>query len=183
MYWFARPPWIRWVLSAMLVTAAFGIELTGPATEARWFAKTDISAGEQLAPSLFEFKDVSAGSLADVRPTGFARVAIDEGDPLTASLMSTDPLATPAGWWNIEMAVPQHLTVGQPVLLVILNADTEPTVVDGIVVSVSTTNDPFSQQATMGIIAVPPEDAAIVAAANQSGRMSVLTSDQSRAAH
>ncbi len=177
MYWYARPPWIRWVLSGLLVAAAFGIELTGPVTVERWFARADISAGQQLEPGLFELKDVLAGSLANVAPTGFALVAIASGDPLTASTISPRSRIAPTGWWSIEMTVPQHLTAGQPVLLVILNSEAEPTVVDGIAVSVGTNNDPFTQQTAIGIIAVPPEDAAIVAAANQGGRMSVLTAD------
>ena len=177
MYWYARPPWIRWVLSALLVAVAFGVELTGPVTEERWFARTDISAGQQLEPGLFELKQVSAGSLADVAPAGFALVAIASGDPLTASTINPRSRITPTGWWSIEITVPQHLTAGQSVRLVIANSEAEPTVVDGIAVSVGTNNDPFTQQTAVGIIAVPPEDAAIVASASQSGRMSVLTAN------
>ncbi len=176
MYWFARPPWIRWVLSATLVLTAFVVEINGPATSERWFARSDITAGDELLPSMFRQVQVPDGLFPLIEPNGFAETDIQAGDPLTAGHLSASDVSVPDDWWIIELAVPSHLRAGQEVLLVVLNDETSFTV-NGLAVAVKTGSDPFGGHSASGSIAVPAASAATVAVASASGNVTVLTAD------
>ncbi len=176
MYWFARPPWIRWAVSACLLVAAFTLEVRGPATTHHWFATADIEAGTALTPDQFRTVRVPTGLFPPIDPHGFARTEIYSGDPLISGHVAEQPVRVPDDWWVIELSVPARLRVGQQVLLVVLDTDT-PTTVDGVAVTVNTTSDPFGGMSAVGSIAVPSAEAATVAAAVASGNVTVLTAN------
>ncbi|MDH5422237.1 MAG: SAF domain-containing protein [Acidimicrobiia bacterium] len=176
MYWFARPPWIRWTLSTCLLVAAFALEIRGPATADHWFATTDIPAGTPLTPDQFRTVQVPTGLFPSIEPHGFARTEIYSGDPLLDGDVTDQSVRAPDDWWVIELPVPARLRVGQTVLLVVLDADTA-TTVGGLAVAVDPTRDPFGGTSAIGSIAVPSDAAAVVAAAAATGNVTVLTAN------
>lgn len=176
MYWFARPPWIRWALSTALVLTAFVLEVNAPATNPRWFAVADVTAGDELQPSMFRQVQVPVGLIPLVEPSGFAQTDIRTGDPLTAGHLSSSDVSVPDDWWIIELAVPSHLRAGQAVLLVVLDDDSSFTV-SGLAVAVETGTDPFGGKSASGSIAVPSGSAATVAVAAAGGNVTVLTAN------
>lgn len=176
MYWFARPPWIRWAVSACLLVAAFTLEVRGPATTDHWFATADIEPGTPLIPDQFRAVRVPAGLFPPIEPHGFARTEIYSGDPLINGHVTDQHVRVPDDWWVIELSVPARLRVGQTVLLVVLDTDT-PTTVDGLAVTVTAASDPFGGTSTVGSIAVPSAEAAAVATAAATGNVTVLTAN------
>lgn len=176
MYWFARPPWIRWAMSACLLVAAFVLEIGGPATTEHWFAITDIEPGTPLDPGQFRAVRIPSDLFAPVEPHGFARTEIRSGDPLINGHITDQFVRVPDGWWVIDLAVPARIRVGQTVLLVVLNTD-QPTTVDGVAVAVEATSDAFGGRSSVGSIAVPAAAAGAVASAAASGNISVLTTN------
>lgn len=176
MYWFARPPWIRWAVSACLLVAAFVVEVRGPVATEHWFATADIAAGTPLSPEQFREVRVPSGVFPPIEPYGFARTEIYAGDPLISGHVADQPVRVPNDWWVVDLAVPERLRVGQTVLLVLLDTD-QPTTVDGVAVAVDTTSDPFGGLSVVGSIAVPSGEAAAVAAAAAMGNVTVLTAN------
>ncbi len=176
MYWFARPPWIRWAVSACLLVAAFALEVRGPLTTQHWFATADIAAGTPLSPDQFRAVRVPAGLFPVVEPHGFARTEIYAGDPLIDGHVVDDPVRVPEGWWVLEISVPARLRVGQTVLLVVLDSDV-PATVNGVAVALDATDDPFGGRSVVGSIAVPSAEAAAVAVAAATGNITVLTAN------
>lgn len=176
MYWFARPPWIRWAVSACLLVAAFALEVRGPATTDHWFATSDIAAGTPLTPDQFRAVRVPSGLFPSIEPHGFARTEIYAGDPLTNGQVTGQPVRVPDDWWVIELPVPARLQLGQTVLLVVLDTDIA-TTVGGLTVAVDATSDPFGGSSAVGSIAVPSAEAAAVAAAAATGNVTVLTAN------
>ena len=176
MYWFARPPWIRWTLSTCLLLAAFALEIRGPITADHWFATTDIAPGTPLTLDQFRTVQVPSGLFPPIEPHGFARTEIYSGDPLLDGHVTDQPVRAPDNWWVIELPVPARLQVGQTVLLVVLDTEIA-TTVGGLAVAVDPTSDPFGGTSAIGSIAVPSEAAAAVAAAAATGNVTVLTAN------
>lgn len=176
MHWFAPPPWIRWLLSVVLVMAAFVVEMAGPKTTGHWFAIYDIEAGTELSPDLFRSTQIPSGLLPGTQPEGFALVDIREGDPLIASQVTDQQTRAPDGWWAIELSVPGHVRPGHEVLLVLLSTD-QPTIVTGVTLTVETRSDAFGGASVLATIAIPAEAAAEVAVASDAGKVTVLTTN------
>lgn len=174
MHWFAPPPWIRWLLSMVLVIAAFAVEVAGPRTTGHWFAISDIEAGTQLRPDLFRSVQIPSGLLPGAQPAGFALADIKAGDPLIASQVTQEQTRAPDGWWAIELSVPGHVRPGQNVLLVLLSTD-QTTIVTGMTLTVETRSDAFGGASALATIAIPAEAAADVAVASEAGKVTVLT--------
>lgn len=176
MHWFARPPWIRWTLSAVLVSTALVAEIRGPATVDRWVAATDIAAGTELTDELFRPVRFPVGLLPATAPTGYAKVDIAAGDPLIAGLIAEADIAVPEDWWTIDLEIPTHVVPGQAVLLVLLSGET-PVVVEGIARSIEITNDPFGGRSAVGSVAIPAGETTRVATAAATGNITVLTTN------
>ncbi|MDH3307691.1 MAG: hypothetical protein OEO77_09275 [Acidimicrobiia bacterium] len=176
MYWFVRPPYARWVAAALLVVAGLWFELKPQPTEAHWFATVEVRAGEELTDDNATLRQVGAGVLIATEGAGIARVDIDAGTALVPALVAAGEAAVPAGWWSMSVPLPARSAAGTRVLLVLLGDDGGPSTVEGLVISGPVESDaPWGPDQSEGIVAIPPERAAGVAAARASGTLTVLT--------
>ena len=177
MYWFTKPPWVRWCLSALLILFAFGVELRQPTVQTHLFAIEEIAAGTALSPDLFRSQSIPSGLLAPVTPIGVAAATIRAGDPLLSGSIASPVTPVPDDWWALEIGVPAHVQVGDRLLLVLVSAspDGPPAVVDGIATSVARTADAFGATTNVATVAIPPDHVTAVATAVESSRVSVLT--------
>ncbi len=160
MYWFRRPPYLRWAVAAVIAAAAVVTELRGTPTVPHPFATAAIPAGAELTGAAVEFRQVPPGLLPEVDPAG-ARAArpVAAGDPLVPADLGTGP-ATPDGWWAVPVDLPDAAVAGQDVAVVLVDTgSTAP----GFVVA-ATGDDGFGAR-TPGLVAVPEADAPAVAQA------------------
>lgn len=147
-----RPPYIRWAAALVLVTAAFGWDLTARASEPFPVAATDIPRGAPISDDVVAWVDVPRGSLPLPDLTQVTALTdIARGDPITRS-MTTAGSVIPPDWWSVPMNLPSGITVGSTVRLTMLDGHS----VDGIV-SLAPAEDAFGLT-TSGAVAVP-EDA------------------------
>ncbi len=179
MYWFRRPPYLRWAAAALIVLAAAWADLRPRAMTTHPYARTEIPAGTRLSDDLFEWRRVPEGLLPAVRAAGWATRTIAAGEPLLPA--TVDPAASPApeGWWALEVPLPAEVAPGREVRLVLLAAapDTPPQTVAGVVLQVAAPGrEVLGSTHPPGLVAVPAAAAAAAAAAVAEGRVSVLLS-------
>jgi len=103
-----------------------------------------------------------------VAPNGEALTNIASGEPLLASTVGDHDQTTPAGWWSIEMTLPTSARPGDRAQIVLLDAGST---VPAIVVA-GVADDPLGSG--LGIVAVPGDQAADVAAAAVEGRVAIM---------
>ncbi len=165
MFWFSRPPYLRWLAAGTILAAAFAVELWPEATVAHPFAVESVVAGQPI--TAVEWRPVPVDTLPSV--AGLVMVAahdIAAGEPLLpSSLGSAGTL--PAGWWAVAVPVPAAAGVGDAVMLVV-----DGQAVQGIVVTPAA-DDPlaFEPEALVG---VPGDAATAVADAVRGGDLVVL---------
>lgn len=169
MYWLTAPPYLRWAGAALLLLAAFVVELRPAETALHPFAATAIEAGTVVTADLVEFRLVPAGLLPRVELPLRTTRRLAAGEPLLAG--AEDPAAAaPPGWWAVELSLPAGVAPGAPVQVVVV-PDREglpPRTVEGIVEAAARPED------GIGRVALPGEEAAAVAAAAAEGRAMVL---------
>jgi hypothetical protein len=170
VYWFGRPPIWRWLVAAILVVGAVALELRPSPVVLHPFAASDIAPGEQVTD--VEWRPVPPGLLPATDVAGYAAAAIPSGDPLLPGSLAPQP-PPPPGWWLVGMEISFAAPPGTAVRVVISAAGSEPLTVDGVLVS-SQSGDGFGP--ATGLVAVPGEDAGIVAAAVQDRAALVLLS-------
>ncbi len=157
MYWLRRPPYLRWIVAALLVVAGFALETRGAATERYPFAAVTVAPGTSVE-SLVEWRDVPAGLLPrwDGPIVGVAAVGIAAGDPVLPS--ATASFSVPADWWSVAVPLPQPAAPGTPIRLMLdeMGGFVEGVLLDGGI------DDGFQ---TIGMVAFPPSDAPQVATA------------------
>lgn len=154
MYWFTRPPYWRWAAAAAIVAVAAFMDLSGPPTEPYPYAAQPVAAGEIVA---IEWRDIPRGVLPPAAaPGGVAAVPIAPGTPLLAALL-TEPRAAPDEWWAVAAQLPVTAVTGGEVLITLPGLE-----VGGIVIAPG--GAAAFGETSDGLIAVPPEHAAAVAA-------------------
>lgn len=173
MYWFRRPPYLRWVVASLVVMGALWMDLRGKPTEPRPFAVSSIAAGDPIAEEMLEYREVPVGVLPEVEASGYASVPISPGEPLTPSMIS-DRDRLPDGWWAMEMEVPTGAGSGTELRLVI---EQVAAVVPGLITRVVAAGQSAGWVRETAMVAVPSEQAARVATALADGKMSVLVVD------
>ena len=171
MYWFRRPPYLRWTAAVLVVAGALWMDFRGEPTELRPFALAGIEAGASVDETMLEYREVPIDLLPDVDPIGFAVVAIAAGEPLTpAALTEHGPL--PEGWWAVEMEVPTGTTPGTELRLVV--DDTGGIAIPAIVTAVVPTDQRSSWERDTAMVAIPQDRAAEIAEALSGTGVTVL---------
>ena len=132
------------------------------------FADVRISAGESLSEANVVYRRIPSDLIEPVPVDGVALRLIEEGDPLLMTSVGPEDRSVPAGWWAIELEVPQGADRGDPARLVLLDTGE---VVEAVVVA-GLDDDPLGRGS--GAVAVGPEHAASVAAAAANGRVAVM---------
>ena len=132
------------------------------------FAEVRIAAGESLSETNIVYRRIPSGLIKPVLVDGVALRSIEEGDPLLTTSVGPEDRSIPAGWWSIELEVPQGADRGDPARLVLLDTGE---VVEAVVVA-GLDDDPLGRGS--GTVAVGPEHAASVAAAAANGRVAVM---------
>jgi len=164
VFWFGRPPFLRWIAAAALIVGAAVVEFW-PTDEAAYpFTSMPVEAGE--TPSV-EWRMLPSGTYPRVSFEGMvASHAMSAGEPIAASDLR-GPIGVPDGWWALALEVPFPLVPGMATQLVL----GEGVVVPGIVVAA---DDEDSFGTPTALIAVPGEEAAAVAAASTARQITVL---------
>lgn len=169
MFWLSHPPYLRWILAVALIAGALVWEVQQTATIRYPFAQRDIAAGEPIVENAVDWRAAPQGlmELPDLSAPVAAR-ALAAGEPIGPSAVATET-PIPDEWWSVPIALPAAALPGRPVRLVLL--DLQETI-DGVVVAAGR-SDPLSL-ADAGLVAVPGEHAAAVAAAAVAGTVAVL---------
>lgn len=178
VYWFRRPPYLRWVAAVALIVAAAWVDLRPRPTVPAPFAAVDLAAGATLDDTMIEWRSVPAGLLPVFEnPQGIILRPVVRGEPLVPSVISSERVAVPDGWWSMETRLPAGALPGQSVQLILLGAspDQAPQSVQGIViVPPPSIQDPLAIEPPLGLIAIPGEHAVLTAAAIADGRVSAM---------
>lgn len=168
MYWYERPPWLRWAAAAVIVAAALVYEFAPRPEERRPFAARTVAAGTLLTDADIEWRDVPAGLLPAADLSLATAVALRPGDPIVASVLTAGP-SIPEGWWSVPLPLPPEVAPGTAARLITGTAEEW---TDGVVISPPVA-DPYAPTPT-GQVAVPEAAAARIAAAAASGDVVVL---------
>lgn len=168
MLWLERPPVLRWLAAAVLVSIALWSELSPPPTTVISVLVEDVPVGTQLQAHHVEKRRVPAGAVETVEPEGFAATDLAAGDPLVSSMI-TD-VSVPEGWIVVEAPIPGGAGPGSAATGVILELDKPPLEFPAMVVT-GAESDPLDDRS--GTLAVPPEWVAPAAAASARGELVV----------
>lgn len=169
MFWFRRPPYLRWIAAGGLVVAAVLMDLNDAAGGLHPFAARDLTKGEAVSDDAVEWRRVPAG-LLDAPDLADAVAARDlaAGEPILQGSLRSGP-EIPPGWWAVPLAVPASAVPGSAVRLVVL---APPLVVDGVVVRSGEAGAFGMPEA--GLVAIPGADAVVVATAAARGELTIL---------
>ena len=170
MLWFEPLPWGRWFLVGLLAAFALYLEIRPDSSVDMPFATIDIAPGSVIDESNSEMRPVPAGLFEAAEPGDVARDLVAAGAPVLASDVSEVNETIPLGWWVVAVTLPDGVTIGDEVRLVLLDSGVE---VEGVVAHPGS-DDPFA--AADGGVAVPPGNSAEVALAAANGRLAVLIS-------
>lgn len=177
MYWFARPPYLRWIGAALILLAAAWIDLRPRSTILYPFTSSAIPAGAVLGEADVIRRPVPKGLLPDPPSLpATVRYAIGAGEPLLGSATDPERPSIPDGWWSIQLPVPRSVIAGQRVRLVIgAGAPGKPArAVSGIVVEPPPPEDPLAYEDPIALVAIPETDAIPIAEASTVGDIPVL---------
>jgi hypothetical protein len=166
VYWLRRPPYLRWITAALLLTVGLMIEFRGGPTERYPFAANTISAGAPVDSSV-DWRTVPSGLLPEWTDAvgGIAKTAIAAGDPLLPSATAT--FSVPSDWWSLAIPLPTTAPPGTPIRLVLDDPDA---VVEGVLLEAGIETG-FEM---IGMVAFAPSDASRVAAASGNGALVVM---------
>jgi len=178
VYWFRRPPYLRWAAAALLIIMAAWMDLRPQPTSLQPFAAADLDPGTVLDDMMIEWRSVPIGLLPPLDdPRGVVLRRVTAGEPLVPSVLSTERVPTPAGWWTMEVKLPAGAVPGQEVQLILLPSgpDDDPRSVPGLVIAPPPTHpDPLAIEPEPGLVAVPEDLAMVAAAAIADGRVSTI---------
>lgn len=165
MYWLQPPPVARRIAAVCLVIGAVAWDLAEARTVEYPVAAAPIAAGTEITPDLVGWVNIPIDTLPSADPIGnVTAVPIGIGEPLTGSVVAGSIVA-PDGWWTVPVVVGTIAGPGDEVLLVVADP---PLSVIGVVVEAQV-GDAFDLGHRPASVAVPPEAAPIVAAAEQQG--------------
>ena len=170
MFWFRRPPYLRWLGAAVLIGAGLVAEFRPTAMVVHPFATDAVEPGMQLEG--VDWREIPAGILPPPPELTnmVARRRLAAGEPLLAGAVSPAEVGGPRGWWALSMEVPALVAPGTAARVIVSDP---PLAVDAVVLAAAAA-DPFSTARPTALVAVPPEQAAPVAAAAAAGRATVL---------
>ncbi len=176
MYWFPRPPYVRYTLAALVLMAAIWLDIRPADTVLYPVARTDLPAGTELDDRSIEWRPLPAGVLPPPVVDGRLIRPVAAGEPLRASDLASDVAAAPTDWWSLELALPTGVVAGQPLRLVVLPVQgvDPPDPIPAIVVAPGRPGSGLGGGATRGLVAVPPEQAGVAAAAAAENRVTIL---------
>ena len=177
VYWFRRPPYLRWTAAALLVITATWLDLRPEPTVRQPFAAVDLAAGVSLDDTMVEWRSVPTGFLPPLEnPQGIVLRAVAAGEPLSQSMLSTERITVPEGWWSMEVQLPTGAVPGQNVQLIVLGTapDMNPWSIPGIIIAPAPEGDPLAFEELPGLVAVPAESATVAAAAVAEARVAVI---------
>lgn len=178
MYWFRRPPYLRWTAAALLIITAAWLDLRPEPVVLQPFAAVDLVAGTTLDETMVEWRSIPIGFLPRVHdPQGIVLHSVVAGEPLVPSVLSTQRIPVPEGWWTMEVQLPAGAVPGQNVRLILLpdGAEEIPRSVPGLVIIPAPSDqDPLAIEPQPGLVAVPGDLATITAAAIAEGRVSAI---------
>lgn len=176
MYWFSRPPYLRYGAAVLILAAGLYAEFKPDRYDMHPFAAADISAGTLLTEDLFEPRRVLSGSLPLVVIEGMAARDMALGEPLMPTAIADGTALAPDGWWALEVAMPADVAPASQVRVVVRPHDPaqSPVLVPGVVIAPAATADHLSLDTSLGVVAVPEEHAATVAVAAADRRITVL---------
>lgn len=164
----SKPPYLRWVVAVALVGAALAWDLSRQATQLAPFAAVRIERSTVIEDEQVMWKPVPVGLLAASVPIGATTlVAVEPGDPITPSVLTTG-LAVPDGWWTVPVDTPPTALPGARVRIILGTGFG----VSGVVVAPSR-EDSFGIMST-GLVAVPEDFAAEVALAAGASQLTIL---------
>ena len=167
MYWLQRPPYLRRIAAVLLVIGALAWDLRPDPAEMRPYAARDLARGEALGSADIDWRRVPAGILPEPDLNG-ATTAVDvaAGAPLLPGVLRSAP-AVPEGWWGLPLSIGSHAAAGDTVMLL---ATDPPLAVPGLVLSAAR-GDAYSLDHRPAVVAVPGDQAALVAAADAKGTL------------
>lgn len=177
VYWFRRPPYLRYVAAALLLSIGTYLELRPEPTATHLFAAEDVAVGTVLTEELFEKRAVPRSLFEPIELAGRAAHDLHRGDPLTASGVDLREFQVPSGWWALQVPLPSYARPGMPIQLVVRSkdGDGEPHVVPGLVIaSPDVAADPLGFESPDGVVAIQETDAAEAAVAVTERRVTVL---------
>jgi len=156
----------------LVLLGAAWIELRGSPEVLHPFAAEELSAGLALDEASLEWRKVPSGLLAPVALDGVLQRPVEAGSPVLPADLALGRPPIPSGWWAVEVPLPARAAAGQGVQLVLLGR--QGSTVAGIVVEPRPPTDAFDFGDLPGLVAVPAEDAPLVAAAALDGALAVL---------
>lgn len=140
-------------------------DIRGGATERYPIAARDIAAGTAIDEAAIHWVDLPAGLFSPAAAVGSAATTdIRAGDLLVPSLLG-DVITAPDGWWTIPIVVGTLARPGDEALLVVAEP---PVSVVGVVIEAQV-GDRYDLDHRPAAVAVPPDAAPLVAAAEQEG--------------
>jgi hypothetical protein len=178
VYWFRRPPYLRWAAAALLIIAAAWMDIRPQPTSRQPFAAVDLYPGIALDNTMIEWRSVPIGLLPPLDdPQGIVLHSVTAGEPLVPSILSATRIPTPEGWWTMEIHLPVGAVPGQAVQLILLptGLEEDPRSVPGLViVPPPQDQDPLAIEPEPGLVAVPSEWATLAAAAVAQSSVTVI---------
>lgn len=174
MYWFRRPPYLRWAAAALLLIGAVWLDVRPSDTVSHPYAAVALTEGALIEETMIDWRTIPADVLPDPgNPVGMVSQRVAAGEPLVPSAVSSSRIVPPQGWWTLETRLPQGAHPGQSVHLILLAVGDAPLAVPGIVVA-APANDALAFEDLPGLVAVPAESAAIAAAAVAEDQVAVI---------
>ena len=141
------------------------------------FAAADLDPGAVVEDTMIEWRSVPIGLLPPLDdPQGVILRPVAAGDPLVPSVLSTQRIPAPEGWWTMEVQLPTGAVPGQEVQLILLptGPDDRPRSVPGLVIAPAPEGDPLAIEDPPGLVAVPAESATVAATAVAEARVAVI---------
>jgi Flp pilus assembly protein CpaB len=167
VYWLQRPPYLVRAGLVALVLAALWWDIAAARTEAFPVAARDIAAGSVIGSADISWAPVPVGAFPIQRVEGaVARVAIPAGDPIAGSMLG-EAVSAPQDWWTVPLQIGPLAVPGDEVLMVVADPPFSTT---GIVVAAQS-GERYSLDYRPGSVAVPPQAAPVIAAAEREGRL------------
>jgi Flp pilus assembly protein CpaB len=165
VYWLQPPPYLRRAGAMLLIVGAIAWDLQAAATEPYPVAARPIAIGSPLTADAVAWIELPSDLIPtpDVSAATAAR-NIAAGEPLTSALL-TGPVSAPPGWWTVPIEVGTLSAPGDEVMLVIVNPPLE---ASGLVITAQI-GDPYTSDYRPAAVAVPPEAAPVIAAAEREG--------------
>jgi hypothetical protein len=153
---------------------AVWLEVRPSPTALHPYAAIDLAEGTLIEETMIDWRTIPAEVLPDPgNPTGMVSRRVAAGEPLVPSAVSSSRIVAPEGWWTLETRLPQGARPGQSVHLILLGVEEAPLAIPGVVVAAPAT-DLMAFEEVPGLVAVPPESAAIAAAAVAEAEVAVI---------